>query len=261
MASNDQNIIIVKKGKGHGGHHGGAWKVAYADFVTAMMAFFIVMWILAQSQEVKQQVSAYFKDPVGFTSKKGKYILDGGGGSTKAVMIRPELASSGSKGNAEAIAQQRQKLEEISQEIMQEIASSPDLKELMDKISITFDEQGMRIEIIKTDDVFFDIGGSTLKKAARDLIATIGKKLATLPNKIVVEGHTDSRPYPGKGFGYSNFELSSDRANSARRALMLGGVNINQIEEVRGFADKKLRNPKDPYDAQNRRITILVKYQ
>jgi chemotaxis protein MotB len=260
MADN-QIIIINKKGKGHGGHHGGAWKVAYADFVTAMMAFFIVMWILAQSQEVKQQVSSYFKDPVGFTTKKGKYILDGGGGSQKAIMLKPELAASGGKGKEEGVAQQRQKLEEVSQEIMQEISAAPELKELLDKISITFDEQGMRIEIIKTDDVFFDIGGATLKKAARDLLTIIGKNLAKLNNRVVVEGHTDARPYPGKGFGYSNFELSSDRANSARRALMLGGVNIKQFDEVRGFADTKLRNPKDPYDSQNRRITILVKYQ
>lgn len=262
--SNDNNIIVIqKKNKGHHGHHGGAWKVAYADFVTAMMAFFIVMWILAQSQEVKQQVAAYFKDPVGFSTKKGKYILDGGGGSKKSLQVGPDISKpSAGEGASTAEAQrlQREKLEALSQEIMKELSNAPEFKDLLDKISIQFDEQGLRIEIIQTDDVFFEIGNAKLKKNATALIKKIGERIAGLNNKVTLEGHTDARPFPGGGFGYTNFELSSDRANAARRALQFGGVKLGQIDEVRGYADRKLRNPKDPYDSQNRRITILVKY-
>jgi len=252
------NIIIVKKiVKGGGGHHGGAWKVAYADFVTAMMALFIVLWILGQSPQVKQAVSAYFKDPIGFTTNKGKFILQGGGGTQKSI-VPMEVNVQRAEQQLKQI--QRQKMEATGQELMKELSNVPEFKELLKKITIEYTEDGMRIEIIETDDVFFEIGTSKLKRAAAELLKKIGENLAKKNNKIVLEGHTDSRPFPGSGFGYTNFELSADRANASRRGLLAGGVTNNQIDEIRGFADKRLRDAKDPYSASNRRISILVKY-
>jgi len=155
---------------------------------------------------------------------------------------------------------QRQKMEATGQELMKELSNVPEFKELLKKITIEYTEDGMRIEIIETDDVFFEIGTSKLKRAAAELLKKIGENLAKKNNKIVLEGHTDSRPFPGSGFGYTNFELSADRANASRRGLLAGGVTNNQIDEIRGFADKRLRDAKDPYSASNRRISILVKY-
>lgn len=252
MSDENGPIIIQKKKKGHAGHHGGAWKVAYADFVTAMMALFIVLWILGQSKEVKESVSGYFKDPIGFGSKKGKAILDGKGSSIMDMNIKNEI---------EQKARERNKLEKMAETLQSELSESPDFKDVMDQIKLEVTDEGLRIEILESfDDIFFEIGTSELKRNAQLLVQKIGAELAKIPNKIVIEGHTDSRPYSGNGRGYTNFELSAERANSARRALTFGGVRQDQIDEVRGYADKKLRNVKDPYDITNRRISIIVKY-
>ncbi|MCU7497462.1 MAG: OmpA family protein [Ignavibacteria bacterium] len=245
-------IIIQKKKKAHGDHHGGAWKVAYADFVTAMMALFIVLWILGQSEKVKQSVSSYFKDPVGFSSKKGKFILDGKGPSPVNVKLQAEMASK---------EMEKQRLDQMGQTIVNEMSQSPEFKDLMDQVKIEFIDEGMRIEIMESfDDIFFEIGTSELKPRALSIIKKIGTELKKLPNKIVIEGHTDARPYSGNGVGYTNFELSAERANSARRALTASGVRQEQIDEVRGYADKRLRNKDNPLDVTNRRISIIVKY-
>ncbi|HEX2866334.1 MAG TPA: flagellar motor protein MotB [Ignavibacteriales bacterium] len=245
-------VIIQKKKKSHGGHHGGAWKVAYADFVTAMMALFIVLWILGQSEEVKQSVSSYFKDPVGFSSKKGKFILDGKGPSPVSMNLQSEMS---------AKELEKEKLTRMGQALYNEMAQSPEFKDLINQVKIEFVDEGMRIEIMESfNDIFFEIGTAELKPKALSIIQKIGAEIAKLPNKIVIEGHTDSRPYSGNGVGYTNFELSAERANSARRALTAAGVKQDQIDEVRGYADKRLRNKENPLDVTNRRISIIVKY-
>ncbi|QQS35517.1 MAG: OmpA family protein [Ignavibacteriales bacterium] len=245
-------IIHKKKKKSHGGHHGGAWKVAYADFVTAMMALFIVLWVLSQSEEVKEAVAGYFKDPVGFQSGGSMNLLDG----KQNNVIDLDMQN-------EALMRENEKKElaKMGEAILEELSDNEEFKDMLDQIQIEVIEEGLRIEMIEsTDDIFFEIGTAHLKPEAFKLIQKIGTQIAKRQNKIIVEGHTDSRPYSGDGTGYTNFELSTERANSARRALTLGGVIEAQIDEVRGFADKRLRDANDPYSAINRRISIILKF-
>ncbi len=246
----DENTpIIVKKIKKGGGHHGGAWKVAYADFVTAMMALFIVLWVLSQDDATKEAVSRYFKDPIGF-SALGKNILPG-----VAQVGDPE-------GSAEAQRElEKEKLKNMGDKILSEMSNNPEFKEMKDQIEIEFVDEGMRIEIIDSaEDIFFEIGTATLKPSAQVLLRKMGDQFAILPNMIIVEGHTDARPFLSKGAAYSNFALSSERANAARQALVSGQLTEIHIEEVRGYADRKLRDKADPYSVVNRRISIIVKY-
>lgn len=247
----EQRPIIIKKvKKGHGGH-GGAWKVAYADFVTAMMALFIVLWVMGQDQEVLEAVASYFKDPIGFSSKSSQFLE----GKNKNI-INPETEDAKQQKEEE-----EKKLKEMGEEIVQELKADPGFKELLDQVEVKMVKEGLRIELIDTDkDLFFEIGTSKINSKAELLLKKIGHNLAKLPNKIVVEGHTDARKYTGDGAGYSNFELSTERANSARRALLLGGLPESQFDEVRGYADRILKDKNDPYNAINRRISIIIKY-
>lgn len=248
MSNNNQPIIIKKKKGGEHGHHGGAWKVAYADFVTAMMALFIVLWVLGQDESTKESVAHYFRDPVGF-SDKGKTILVGY--ATGIQTKDPEKMA----------IEEKQKMQAMGEKILSEMESNSEFMDLKDKVKIEFIDEGMRIEIIESaDNVFFEVGTSQLKPEAVRLLVNIGNQLATLPNKIIIEGHTDSRPYSNSGRGYTNFELSSDRANSARNALTMSNLNPGQIDEVRGYADRRLRDKDDPFSLVNRRISIIVKY-
>ncbi len=242
-------IRIVKKKVMAHGHHGGAWKVAYADFVTAMMALFIVLWIVGQSKQVKEYVANYFKDPGAFFEN-----TKGGGAFEKSDM------KVGERVTEEFLKRQEEQMKEMAQKIMHEISKSPTLASLSKQIKIEMVKEGLRIELVdQSQSFFFDVGTANMKQEAVDLLGVISKELSTIKNKVVVEGHTDSRPYARKD-GYSNFELSADRANSARRVLMSKGLTGGQVVEVRGYADSKLRNVNDPYDLTNRRISILVKY-
>jgi chemotaxis protein MotB len=243
-------IIIKKKKKPHGGHHGGAWKVAYADFVTAMMALFIVLWILGQDQAIKEAVAHYFRDPIGL-SDKGKSVLQG-----NTEIIKRDLPK-----NLEQRETEKQELKKMGEKILSELSSDPDYINIVNQIKIEIVDEGLRIEINDSaDDIFFEIGTAKLKPEMISLLKKIGDQLAKIPNKIIIEGHTDSRPYLGNNDGYTNFELSADRANSARRALLSSKLNSDQIEEIRGYADRKLRNKNDPLSFVNRRISIIVKY-
>jgi chemotaxis protein MotB len=244
-------VIHKKKKKSHGGHHGGAWKVAYADFVTAMMALFIVLWVLGQNEEVKEAVAGYFKDPVGFNSGSMN-LLDG----KQNIVVDLDMQN-------EALMRENEKKElaKMGEEILEELSENEEFQDMLDQIQIEVVDEGLRIEMIESaDDVFFEIGTAQLKPQAFKILEKIGAQIAKRKNKIIVEGHTDSRPYSGDGTGYTNFELSSERANSARRALTEGGVLEEQIDEVRGFADKRLRDVNDPYSAINRRISIILKF-
>ncbi len=245
----DVPIRVVKKKGGHGGHHGGAWKVAYADFVTAMMALFIVLWIVGQSKAVKESVAGYFKDPGAFTSTRGAAgALAGGVGAMENAGVSDLL-------------KQQEALKRLGEEIMKEIAQKPDLKVLASQVRFEIVDEGLRIEMIEeSNSYFFDVGTSTIKPEAAEVLGIIAHEVDSLPNKLVIEGHTDSRQY-ARPDGYSNFELSAERANSARRILVSNGVSQAQVDEVRGYADTRLRNKKDPFDITNRRISVLVKFR
>jgi chemotaxis protein MotB len=241
---------IVKKIKKHGGAHGGAWKVAYADFVTAMMALFIVLWVMGQSKEVQKAVASYFNDPIGISAGKG--VLNGGQVSVKSEgVFDAQLAHQ----------KEMELLKKIGQDIINELSKNPTFTNLLGQVKIEFVKEGLRIEIVDSaKDLFFEIGTSKLTKEAFLLLQKIGNNLAKIPNKILVEGHTDSRPYNNGPNGYTNFDLSSDRANSARRALTSDQLKDESIEQVRGYADRMLRNKADPYSFVNRRISIIIKY-
>jgi chemotaxis protein MotB len=235
--------IIVKKKRGHGGHHGGAWKVAYADLVTAMMALFIVLWIVGQSDAVKQAVSAYFKDPGVFESGRGGSVLQGSTGSAPGPTTDVSL-------EIERLRVEARKLET-------EIRSNPEFDKFRDKIEITVTKEGLRIELLENSDgLFFDVGSAKLKPDTVKLLKLIAAEVGQLKNKIMIEGYTDARPYVNAD--YTNWELSADRANMARRVLEQNGVGKDQISQVRGFADRNLKHPDKPLDFGNRRVSILV---
>ncbi len=235
--------IIVKKKKGHGGHHGGAWKVAYADFVTAMMALFIVLWIVGQSNAVKQSISSYFKDPGVFDSGQGGGVLEGSSGSAPSPTSNAAI--------------EMEKLKAEAKKIEDAIASTPEFDKFKDKIQITVTKEGLRIDLVENSTgLFFDVGSAQIKPETVKLLKLVAQEVGRLNNSIMIEGYTDARPYVGKD--YSNWELSSDRANTARRILEENGVRQNQVLQVRGFADRNLKHPDQPMDAANRRVSVLV---
>ena len=243
--------IIIKKIKKHEGHHGGAWKVAYADFVTAMMALFIVLWVLGQDQSTKEAVAHYFKDPLGI-SDKGKGLMPGNTQTPDKPMAN----------NPQVFQElEIEKLKSMGDKIIAELASDSSFGFMMDKIKVEITKEGLRIEMVEgAGEVFFQVGTAVLNNKAKDMIIKIGDQLAKLPNNIVLEGHTDSRPFNNGRAGYTNFELSSDRANAARSALTQSRLKESQIVEIRGYADRRLRTPDDPFSLVNRRISIIVKY-
>jgi len=235
--------IIVKKKKGHGGHHGGAWKVAYADFVTAMMALFIVLWIVGQSDAVKKAVSMYFKDPGIFESGRGGGVLEGASG--KAPSPTSDTAMEIEKLKAEA-----KKIEEA-------IAATPEFDKFKDKVQITVTEEGLRIELVENSTgLFFDVGSAHIKPETVKLLKLVAQEIGKLKNKIMIEGYTAARPYVNKD--YTNGELSADRANTARRVLEENGIRQDQVLQVRGFADRNQKHPDRPLYFANRRVSILV---
>ena len=250
-------IIVIKKG-GHGGHHGGAWKVAYADFVTSMMSLFIVLWICAQKQDVKEAVAGYFRDPGAFNKAAHGGVLDG-------ASILPEQGGgagpNGTQPTPEQIRQEQEKiLEKTAEKVRESLAGMPDFKQLEGQIEIKMTDVGLNIQLVeKSNSLFFDVGSQNLSNSAREVMGVLAARLGELPNKLAIEGHTDSRPYPA-GAVYTNWELSADRANSARRFMLEHGLRTGQVAEVRGFADTRPRNPADATDVQNRRISITVLY-
>jgi chemotaxis protein MotB len=244
-------VRIVKK-KGHGGgHHGGAWKVAYADFVTAMMALFIVLWIVGQSNPIKTAISMYFTDPNVFSGGSG--ILDG----ANKLNPKPELIPKPEANQKDRTHEEMEKLRAEAKKIEGLVASNPVFEKFKDKFQITITKEGMRIELIEdSKGLFFDIGSAKLKPEAAKLLKVVAAEIGKLSNNVVVEGYTDARPYVTPG--YSNWELSADRANAARKLLEENGLRKDQITEVRGYADRHLSQPDKPLDYSNRRVNILV---
>jgi chemotaxis protein MotB len=243
-------IIIIKKHGGHAGHHGGAWKVAYADFVTSMMCLFIVLWIVNQDEEVKQAVAGYFRDPGAFHQTTVGGLMTG-----ETIMPEPG-AGFMPEGRAEA----QKALENAAGELREQLAGIEHFEQLSSQIEIRMTDSGLNIQMVETSNsLFFEVGSSKLSPAAIEVLEVLARQLGKLPNRLAIEGHTDSRPYRS-GVEFTNWELSSERANSARRFMTEHGVRPPQVAEVSGYADTRLRNPADPTDVSNRRISITVLY-
>jgi chemotaxis protein MotB len=233
----EQPIIVIKKVVGHHGHHGGAWKVAYADFVTAMMALFMVLWLLNSSQETQKAIGGYFQDP------------DGNG-----KLIGSDMAGAG----GESIDLAAKDMEKLKDRLEQSLRESTKFKELQDKITMVVTGEGLRIELLESDvGTFFESGSPVPTGQATEIIGRLALEVGKFPNKVLIEGHTDSKRFAGE---YSNWELSADRANTTRRIMQAHGVRLDQVAQVRGFADQRLRNVKNAEDPSNRRISIIVQH-
>jgi chemotaxis protein MotB len=231
-------IIVIKKKGGHGGHHGGAWKVAYADFVTAMMALFIVLWLMNSSKQIQEAVGGYFKDPTGTAKQVGSDMV----------------------GSGENFIVNRDNMEQLKEQLQKSIREVPNFDRMKNHIDMTVTNEGLRIELTESaTGTFFDSGSPRISTDGEDLIEMLAQELGRLPNKLALEGHTDSKQYPA-GALYTNWELSVDRANATRRLMQTKGIREDQITQVRGFADQRLRKPADPLDPSNRRISLIVQY-
>jgi chemotaxis protein MotB len=253
----DKPPIIIKKIKrgGHA-HHGGAWKVAYADFVTAMMAFFLVMWLVGQSKGVKASIASYFRNPGVFEHDNGRAPIAGGD-----LHVDPINHSEPQPEAQRIIDEEKQLLEHTAKRIREMLAENPALKRLEKQIEIQITREGLRIELLEGDEpTFFANGSAALTPGTERVLALIASELGTLKNPVVVEGHTDSRPYVSKSTSYTNWELSADRANAARRAMEKGGLFAGQVHGIRGYADTNLRVPDQPLDPHNRRVTVIVQH-
>jgi chemotaxis protein MotB len=238
LSGKAQPIIVIKKKSAHGGHHGGAWKVAYADFVTAMMSLFIVLWLMNSSEKIKKAVAGYFNDPKGTSTLMG----------TTASLTGETITPAGTAA-----------MQQLKERIEQGIKAKKDLQQLSKQIELTITPEGLRIELLEDKNgTFYEIGRARLSPSGQELLALLAGELKTLPNALLIEGHTDAAQYSNDA-NYSNWELSADRANAARRLLQADGVRSDQVTQVRGYADQLLRVKGNPYDPSNRRISILVK--
>jgi chemotaxis protein MotB len=248
---------IIKKKKISQGGHGGAWKVAYADFVTAMMALFIVLWIMSQSQSIRQNVAQYFKNPGLLPGAMGLLETSDVGGQMPTPGHSQELQTPSPI--TPDLSTERGALEEVKKRITEIIAQLPELSRLKDQVALEITDEGLRIELLDLDNShFFDLGSANLKAETQKLLKLVAQELGKVPNRITVEGHTDSLPYGSKN--YTNWELSADRANAARRLLESTGTGVGQITSVRGYADRQLRYPNEPNNVQNRRVSIIVMF-
>jgi len=232
-------IIIIRKKVAHAGHHGGAWKVAYADFVTAMMALFIVLWLLNSSVQVRKAISSYFQDPSGTGKESG----------------------SASAGTGETVSVGQDDMEKLKEKLEEAVKKKPEFEKLKDYVQLSVTGEGLRVELLESEKgIFFKSGSPNPSEIGEELIGKLADQLVKLPNQLLIEGHTDAKPF-GKGKDYTNWELSVDRANAARRIIEAHGARPGQIVQVRGFAAQSLRKPNDPEDASNRRISVIVRYQ
>jgi chemotaxis protein MotB len=223
----------------------GAWKVAYADFVTALMALFIVLWLMNSSQKVKASVGGYFTDPRAFNRV------------AQSLLNKPANNSDG------GLVVHRDNMAEIRQQLEEALRVMPEFNRLRDNVKFSVTGEGLRIDLLETEQGMFFVSGSPLPtEAGQNLLHVLATEMARLPNLLVIEGHTDSKPFrnAGPATGYSNWELASDRANAARRLLHSYGIRPEQVVEVRGFADQRLFNPKDRYDTRNRRVSVVVRF-
>ena len=274
----DQRPIIVRRVKkvvGHG-HHGGAWKVAYADFVTAMMAFFLVMWLMAVTTAAERgAISSYFSSasPVQGKSPTPAPAANGPGGASSS-MIKLGGTMDLSKGDLRDMNRQKpgvtaadqarqkqldqQRLEQLRQDLQQAISKSQALEPFKDQLLLDITPEGLRIQIVdKQNRPMFDLGGSVLKPYTTEILHELAHYIEQVPNHISITGHTDTTLYNTQN-GYTNWELSADRANAARRTLMAGGLSEDKIARVVGLGSSVLFDKANPQNPINRRISIVV---
>jgi len=262
LSEGEQQPIIIKKVKGgHGGHHGGAWKVAFADFMTAMMAFFMVMWLVGQKETVREAVAGYFRDPGKFQKEGGAGVMKVGSSAIRMqdpLVLAPTRSEPGGGGPTKL---EQESLSRAAQQILTELKKQAIFQKLKDNVTFQMTPEGLRIILNESDDApaFFEPGSAKPLAKSAGILMTIARHLGQLPNRLIVEGHTDAAF--GGADDYTNWELSSDRANAARRLMEVSGLTRDQVREVRGFADKYPMIRDDPTDARNRRVTIVVLYQ
>ncbi|MBL8499664.1 MAG: flagellar motor protein MotB [Nitrosomonas sp.] len=262
-------IVIKRIKKVAGGHHGGAWKIAYADFVTAMMAFFLLMWLLGSSTKSQLEgISEYFKTPLkvamtgGSSIGETSSILKGGGtdltrqhGEVKKGEIKDDIQAK--KIIKERI--ERIKLEGLKKKIEEAVENNPTLKKFSNQLLLDITSDGLRIQIVDEQNrPMFALGKADLQPYTKTILREIGKMLNDVENKVSLSGHTDGKPFPSGDKGYSNWELSADRANASRRELILGGMDTNKVLQVIGLSSAVLFDKNEPLNPINRRISIVV---
>lgn len=219
----------------------GAWKVAYADFVTALMALFIVLWLMNSSQKVKSSISGYFRDPRGFTRTLG----------------------AGPANSGEGIVVHHDNVDQVRQQLEQALRQIPEFSKLRDNVKFSVTGEGLRVDLLENEQGMFFVTGSLAPTAAgEELLRVLAGEIGRLPNALVIEGYTDAEPFRNASStaGYSNWELATDRANAARRLMHTFGVRTEQVVEVRGFADQRPFNLQDAFDPRNRRVSVVVKF-
>ena len=269
-----QPIIIKRVKKGGHAKHGGAWKIAYADFVTAMMAFFLLMWLLGSTTEGdKKGIADFFNAPLkvslmgGSGSGDSSHVLKGGGqdlsrqgGQVKNGELPPKKKIISLKAlEAEQKRGEIVKLEALKQKVEQAIAANPKLEAMKSQIRLDMMRDGLRIQIVdELNRPMFDSGSAIVKPYMRELLREIGHMLSDVPNHVTLEGHTDAQPFSAGERGYSNWELSSDRANASRREIIGGGLPEDRVLLVQGLASSKLFVPEEPQSPINRRISVIV---
>ena len=313
----EKAIIIVKKKGGHGGHHGGAWKVAYADFVTAMMAFFMVMWLVNSAETAtRESIASYFRKPgifdqgsgvplmtggagilpdafapnlateqrkftsgmhqipmtkrsgeedvnekgqISIKGEKGKGVIEDGNKESTGFGLKDDSAKGKGKGTSTETAQMIKQA--MAEAIQKQLAGIPELSKLLGSVDVKIEADGINIEIMDSDkESMFEVGSSTINPLAKAAFMKIAEIIKVVPNSVDIVGHTDARAF-GRGFrGYTNWELSADRANSARRLLEEAGISADRIAGVVGKADRELKLADNPNAPQNRRITLKVKF-
>lgn len=254
MKKDVRPIVIVKKVKkaGHA-HHGGSWKVAYADFVTAMMAFFMVMWLIGLDDSTRRSIEQYFSHPVGYHT--------GGASGDSPIATGPSPAAAGdARFKLISRAAEERRFDEAAESIEESFRSLDEGLEGL-KIEVTVGEDGLRIELLESGsgDTYFVRGSTEPQPGALRAMAAIGRELAELSNPIIIEGHTDAVPY-SRGAHYTNWELSADRANVARRELEAAGIDPVRVREVRALGASRPRNQDDPAAPENRRIAIILPF-
>ncbi|NMP28015.1 flagellar motor protein MotB [Rahnella sp. SAP-1] len=262
MKHQSHPIIVVRKKKhGHGGHHGGSWKIAYADFMTAMMAFFLVMWLIAISNPKQLvQIAEYFRTPLAVAINPGKHTSDATnpipGGGADPTMKEGEIHKAIA---AEGEVKESRELQRLKDQLEQMLASDPRLRALRPHLMINLTEQGLRIQIIDSKNrPMFQLGSANVEPYMRDILRAIAPILDAFPNKISLAGHTDDMPYATGERGYSNWELSTDRANASRREMTSGGLSDGKVIRVMGMGSTMMLKDHPTDDAINRRISILV---
>jgi chemotaxis protein MotB len=262
MADKSEQPIIIRRKKvmGHA-HHGGAWKVAFADFMTAMMAFFLVMWLVGQKPEVREAVSGFFRDPGKFKQEGSSGVLRGSKAAIPAPKQTIGLMQPPKKDEKYIADMEKKELMNAGMAIIKQLEKEEAFKKLRKNVKIELTSEGLRIVLNESEDspAFFEPGSAKLLQQSAIILVTIARELGKLKNRLVMEGHTTADG--AKRGDYSNWELSADRANSARQLMDVSGLYHEQVREVRGFADQLPMFKQQPNDARNRRVSILVLYQ